>query len=168
MPTGSICDYCGKDCGNAGAATNHETACEANPANRGDAPARAQRAEAVPATPSEQPSTTGGALADGLITAADENASVGERVGAIQALVGVVGDGIERYNQYRERQMEEGKDRAARVELEPIPDYPECVECSAQLGPEDIGTNNEEIKCPSCGKHYRVIDPEEPAGTVDA
>lgn len=165
MSAPEICEYCGKDCGNAGAATQHEDACDFNPSNQGQqtqAPARRQAGDQQAQPPDRQgrdaPQTAGGALADGVITAVDDDASVGERVGAIQSLMGVVGDGVERYQQYRESRMEEQRQRAANVELERIPDYPDCTECGRQLGPEDIGSDDE-IVCPECGAHYRVIEP---------
>lgn len=50
------CDYCGKECGNAGGKKNHENSCDQNPANQ----AAAQQAQAERARAAEPAEPVGG------------------------------------------------------------------------------------------------------------
>lgn len=161
----SICQYCGKDCGNEGAKTNHEEACDENPANRGEetTPARRQPREQArpPAQGHDGGGSAGGTLADAFIAATDDDLPAEARRDAIRGGLGIVGDFFVRYQDYRQQKMQQQKQRAENVELEPVEAYPSCRKCEYQFGPEDIGISDTEVRCPDCGELYEVRDATE-------
>lgn len=160
------CQHCGKNCGNAGAKTQHEKACPYNPENMPES-----GGQNVPAT---QPQTTGqssagmvpadgnrtgGAdLVDSIVRLTDPEAPTQARAQGAKGVFGFVVNGLERYQEYRETRMEQADARAQSVDLQPADRYPECIECGHQFDGEDIGLMNEQVKCPGCGKVYDVID----------
>lgn len=158
------CRWCGEPKGNAGALAQHESACDHNPDNHpevSDVPERQEPAETRPAT--QRAESAGGTLADALIAATDNDLPADARRDAIRGGLGIVGDAIVRYQTYREQKMQQQRQRAENVELEPVKSYPQC-ECDYQFGPDDIGINDSEVRCPGCDRLYHVRDVEgEPA-----
>lgn len=158
------CQYCGKDCGNEGARTNHERACPENPANQGTqnraTPARREPkpSETRPVRQSESASA-GGTLADALIAVSDDDAPLEARQKAVKDGLGIIGDAIARYQSYREKKMQQQEMRAESAELEEVVEYPVC-ECGYQFGPEEIGINNTQVRCPECRKLWEIKDVE--------
>lgn len=167
------CGYCGRDCGNPGARANHEAACDENPDNQearprhpsqaadGHAPARrdspAQNAVQRQDAPGQN---HGGVLVDAAIALTDDDLPSQTRAKALRSGLGIIGDGIVRYQQYRERKMEEQRSRAKSVELGEPEDYPQC-KCGYTFGPDDIGLTDREVRCPDCSTIYPIRDAED-------
>lgn len=174
----TTCQYCGRDCGNAGAKTQHEDACEANPANGGGGggdrrPARQtdrQQQGGQPPVTRGGPADAGADVVDSFVALTDEDAPRQARVQGAQGVVGFVAGMWDRYNEYRDAKMNEQDRRAQSVDLKPADVYPECQECGYQFTGDDVGLSAETVQCPECGRVYEVIeqDPEEvPAEPVD-
>lgn len=158
------CRYCGQSFGNAGAKTNHERACDQNPQSQQAAPAQGQPHAPQPAQQQQaQPATyqgadsPGGTLADAAIAAVDDDIPADARRQALKNGLGIVGDAIVRYQSYRERKMQQQRERAANADLEPVTEYPEC-DCGYQFDGTDVGLNIDEVRCPDCNALYRVVD----------
>lgn len=169
------CRHCNETFGNAGAKANHESACPYNPENAPDQhtrqpqgqqaapPARQPQGEAAPPARRGGGAGVGGTLVDAAIAVADDDLPQEARRSAIRNGLGMVGDAIFRWQEYRERKMEEQDRRAANVELQEVVEYPTC-ECGYQFGGEDIGLNQEKARCPSCDRLYEIIDVPEEGG----
>lgn len=161
--TDAICQYCGKDCGNAGAKTNHEAACPENPANQdaaeqGDS-AEIRRAEADPATPAPaQGAQSAGAVAGDLLFTLTNGDDVPPeaRANAVSQGIGLLGQVIDRYQRLRHRNQEMKEERAQQARLEPAVEYPACDECGYQFGAEDIGSDDQ-VRCPDCGALWNIV-----------
>lgn len=182
----ATCQYCGREFGNEGAKTNHERACDSNPTNQGGGQAhasqQAQRGQQArpparqqqPAqqggqmAPANQGASAGGSLADAFIAMTDGDLPAEQRRDAIKGGLGVVGDMIFRYQEYRERKMDMQRQRAQNVQLEEETAYPECNECGYQFGAEDIGINDSQVRCPECTKLYTVRDGGDEGEPIDA
>lgn len=157
----NICRWCGQDFGNAGALTQHERACEgrsADPVDQNtDKPARpAPQQDSQPA-PYQGAESAGGTLVDAAMAVADDDLPAQARGQALKGGLGVVGDMFMRYQEYRDRKMQEQKKRASAVELEEVVDFPEC-DCGYQFDGDDIGLNNEQVRCPSCDRLWQIRD----------
>lgn len=163
----AICKYCGKDCGNAGARTNHEPACPENPDNqsggdrrrrdpgdrRRDVPDRRDGGEIAPRG---DQGGAGAALADIGIALFDDDVEPQQRGQALGGLLGLAQQGVSRYNQYRDMKMQQQEHRARNAELEEVTNLPECGECGYQFTADEIGFNDEHVRCPECQKLWRV------------
>lgn len=163
----TTCDYCGETLGNAGACANHERACPYNPENAPEArqqpqqqqaprPARRQPQQGQPPA-RQQGRSAGDTLVDTAIAIADDDMPLEVRADAIRGGLGIVGDAIVRYQEYRDRKMEEQRNRAKRAELGEPQEYPQC-ECGHTFGPEEIGLNQSEVQCPDCTTVYEIVD----------
>jgi DNA-directed RNA polymerase subunit RPC12/RpoP len=157
-----FCEYCGKDCGNAGAKSNHEAACSENPANQEGGGQRAEieragRQEATPAAPAG-PQGAGEAAGDILFTLANPDAAPPEaRKQARSQGISILGSVLHRYNELRFRNEKMQEERAKNAELERADKYVECGECGYQFGPDAVGSN-EQVRCPECNTLWVVKD----------
>jgi hypothetical protein len=157
-----FCEFCGKDCGNAGAKSNHEAACSENPANQeGDGRRaeieRAGRGEATPATPVKSQGA-GEAAGNILFTLANPDAVTPEaRKQARTQAGGILQSAWNQYNELRFRNEKRQEERAKNAELERADKYVECGECGYQFGPDAVGSN-ERVRCPECNTLWVVKD----------
>lgn len=158
MPT---CEYCGTELGNEGAKKQHEDACDSNPANRGDGQTR----ELARADQGRAPARRGGGdgenVVDSFIRLIDDDLPAHERTKGARGVFGAVMEGIDRYQEYREKKMQSQDERARNVDIEQATEFPAC-ECGYQFGGDDIGLTDDRVRCPECGRLYEIIDPEEP------
>lgn len=168
MPDDALtCQYCPRDdFGNAGARASHEAACDQNPANQesGGGGGREQRAAPPARREAEgqgelamaEEQGPGSRLADIGIALFDDDVAPQKRTEAVGGLLGLAQQGVNRYNQYRQAKMAEQEERAKNVELEKVADLPKCGECDYQFGPDDIGINDERVRCPECQSLWRI------------
>lgn len=160
------CQFCGRDCGNAGAKTQHEAACPQNPANAQQEPARRAggadppqpgQQETAPAMPSGQGA---GELFGSIVRVVDPDLPPEERARGARGVLGFLGDGFQWYQSYRQRKMEEQEMRAQQVELgepENLP-FPKCKNCGYQFDEDDIGLSDNKVRCPECTTLYPIIE----------
>lgn len=163
----ATCQYCGKDCGNAGGKANHESSCPENPANQnaddGARSAEIRRAEpqgAAPA-PADGAETAGAAAGDLLFTLTHGDDLPPEaRANAVSQGIGLLGQVVDRYQRLRFRNEEMKEQRAQQATLERAVDYPECGDCGYQFGAEDIG-NDDQVRCPECNALWNITVEQE-------
>lgn len=155
MPT---CQYCGKAVGNAGALTQHERACDHNPAN--EEPLREER-DRTPARRDEQTTeiarggAPGAGIADTLFVLANfDEMPTDVRREAVNQSAGIIGNAVNRWLDLRERSIENKRNRARNAELDPIEELPSCPECGYQFKTDDL--TSEEVQCPECNGVYAV------------
>lgn len=148
------CQYCGRTIGNEGALAQHEASCNRAP----------ETAEAPTTHDAEAPApaTEGGRVVDSIIRVFDDDLPATERTQGARGVLGFVMDGVDRYNEYRQRKLEVQDQRAQNVELEPAVEYPACDECGYQFDGDDIGITDEQVRCAGCGKLYHIRDAEPP------
>lgn len=151
------CQYCRRELGNAGARANHERSCDENPANqqRERAPARREPQQQGELAQADGPAGPGAELADLGIALLDDDVAPEQRGQALGGLLGLAQQGVNRYNQYRQAKMEEQERRAQQVELEKVTELPEC-ECGYQFDADEIGLNDERVRCPDCNALWRL------------
>lgn len=121
--------------------------------------------EQEPRTPerreaSATPATGGGKVAGDLVRVLDPDMPARERAQGAQGILGFIFEGATRYQEYRERKLEEQERRARNVELEPAIEYPDCGECGYQFDGDDIGLNDDRVRCPDCNALYNIRDVE--------
>ena len=154
--TDITCQYCGREFGNAGAKTNHEAACDQNPANqqqpaqggRGQAatPARQEQPPAQEAVPATQQGGGGAGSAAGELLFALTSDDVDQRTkgqAAAQGL-GLLGQAFQKYQDLRFRNEQRKQQRAANAQLEPAVDCPPYPECGYQSAVEGGGDAEQE------------------------
>lgn len=160
-----VCQFCGKECGNEGAKSNHEQACPENPANK---PQQQQSASQQPVRDSQQAepaqphnSTSAGAtLAETFIAATDDDLPTGRRAQTLRKGLEIVGDAIDRYTLYRQQKQEQQRQRATNIELEEATEHPTC-KCGYQFDGDDIGVTDSHVRCPECEALYEIRDETE-------
>lgn len=158
----AVCQYCRKDCGNAGARTQHESACPENPANEGAdrGGSDIERANAARARPEPSGQGAGETAGDLLFTLTHADQVPPEaKAEAVQEGLGLLGNIVQRYQALRFRNEQRIEQRAQRAELQPAEAYPQCPKCEYQFGPEDLGSE-ELVRCPECDQLWEIEVPE--------
>lgn len=151
------CQYCGQDIGNAGALSQHEAACDQNPANQdGSEQLPAQQTQpAGGAQLQRQQQNPGAGIADTLFVLANfDEMPTDTRRAAVQQSAGMLGGMLNRYLDLREKSLERQEHRARNAELSPIEELPTCPECDYQFSTDEVKRN--EVRCPDCNRLYSV------------
>lgn len=161
------CDFCGTALGNAGAKTQHENACDQNPANQGgQQDQQLDRREVREARPVSQEQGAGGAgqaIGELLFAITSDEASPQTKGKAAAQGLGLAGQVIQSYQDLRFRNEQRKEETAKAVELEPAVDYPACGECDYQFGSDDVGAGEGQVRCPECGALWNIRVEEQPA-----
>lgn len=115
-------------------------------------------------TPAPTRARGGSDVVGDLVRVFDDDMPARERAEGARGVLGFIAEGAARYQEYRNRKMQEQERRARSVELEPAIDYPECTECGYQFDGDDIGLTDERVRCPGCDALYNVRDVGEAEG----
>lgn len=129
------CPHCGRpfDHDNAGARTQHVKSCQ------GAANGGAVEPERVHETAVAQP---------------DDDPVVAAQKDAVRDGVNIVGGILEKIFEHRNRLKSAKGDRAQQANLTKAEQYPACVECGYQFGPDEL--DGAEVRCPDCRTLWEI------------
>lgn len=147
------CRWCGKTCGNAGALSRHEDACDERPQDQRPA-RRTQAADAQPPASGELAET-----ATSMAAIADGDLPTRNRLGALQTLLQKGSQMLEGYQNYRREKLARQEDRAANLEIEEPEMAVSCPTCGYDILPHEIPLQADVMRCPGgCGRALKLAD----------